>query len=81
MDSKTQNIYSKNNAIKTIFPRGSVNMTGIEDHFDANLASFITYADANDSYRYLLVCNIYTHTFTSHHSIMNLQLVRINSAY
>ena len=30
-------------------------MSGIDDQFDADLASFISYADDNDGYKYLLV--------------------------
>ena len=28
-----------------------------------------------------LGCNIYTYSFTSHHSVLNLPLLRINSTY
>ena len=35
--------------------RGRVIVSGIDDQFDADLASFISYADDNDGYKYLLV--------------------------
>ena len=50
-----QESYSRNKGIKRKFQRGRVIVAGIDDQFDADLASFISYADENDDYKYLLV--------------------------
>ena len=50
-----QESYSRNKGVKRKFQRGRVIVAGIDDQFDADLASFISYADENDGYKYLLV--------------------------
>ena len=50
-----QESYSLNKGVKQTFQRGRVIVGGIDDQFDADLASFMSYADENDGYRYLLV--------------------------
>lgn len=49
-----QESYSRNKGVKRRFERSKVIVAGIDDQFDADLASFISYADENDGYRYLL---------------------------
>ena len=49
-----QESYSWKKAVKRKFQRGKVIVAGIDDQFDADLASFISYADEN-GYKYLLV--------------------------
>ena len=51
---QNQESYSRNKAVKRKFQRGKVVVAGIDDQFDADLASFISYADENDGYKYLL---------------------------
>ena len=41
--------------LKRKFQRGRVIVAGIDDQFDADLASLVHYADENDGYKYLLV--------------------------
>ena len=50
-----QEFYSRNKGVKRNFQRGRVIVAGIDDQFDADLASLIYYADDNDGYKYLLV--------------------------
>ena len=50
-----QNSYSINKTAKRNFQRSCVIVSGIDDQFDADLASFISYANDNDGYKYLLV--------------------------
>ena len=50
-----QESYSKNKSVKRKFQRGRVIVAGIDDQFDADLASLVYYADDNDGYKYLLV--------------------------
>ena len=50
-----QNSYSINKTAKRNFQRSHVIVSGIDDQFDADLASFISYANDNDGYKYLLV--------------------------
>ena len=50
-----QESYSHNKGVKRNFQRGRVIVAGIDDQFDADLASLIYYADDNDGYKYLLV--------------------------
>ena len=50
-----QESYSRNKGVKRTFQRGRVIVAGIDDQFDADLASLIYYADDNDGYKYLLV--------------------------
>ena len=50
-----QESYSRNKGVKRNFQRGRVIVAGIDNQFDADLASFIYYADDNDGYKYLLV--------------------------
>ena len=50
-----QESYSRNKGVKRKFQRGRMIVAGIDDQFDADLASFISYADENDGYKYLLV--------------------------
>ena len=50
-----QESYSCNKGVKRNFQRGRVIVAGIDDQFDADLASLIYYADNNDRYKYLLV--------------------------
>ena len=52
---RKQESYSRNKGVKRKFQRGRVIVAGIDDQFDADLASFISYADENDGYKYLLV--------------------------
>ena len=49
-----QESYSRNKGVKRSFQRGRVIVAGIDDQFDADLASFASYADENDGYKYLL---------------------------
>ena len=50
-----QESYSRNKGVKRIFEWGHVIVAGIDDQFDADLASLSYYADDNDGYKYLLV--------------------------
>ncbi|MCG8621103.1 MAG: transposase family protein, partial [Proteobacteria bacterium] len=50
-----QESYSRNKSVKRKFQRGRVIVAGIDDQFDADLASLVYYADDNDGYKYLLV--------------------------
>ena len=50
-----QNSYSINKTAKRNFQRSRVIVSGIDDQFDADLASFIPYSNDNDDYKYLLV--------------------------
>ena len=47
--------YSRNKRVKRNFQRGKVIVAGIDDQFDIDLASLVSYADDNDGYKYLLV--------------------------
>ena len=49
--------YSKNKAVNRQFQRSRVIVSGIDDQWDIDLASFISFADENDQYKYL-VCVI-----------------------
>ena len=50
-----QNSYSINKTAKRNFQRSRVIVSGIDDQFDADLASFVLYSDDHDGYKYLLV--------------------------
>ena len=50
-----QESYSRNKSVKRNFQRGRVIVAGIDDQFDADLASLVYYSDDNDGYKYLLV--------------------------
>ena len=50
-----QESYSRNKGVKRQFERGRVIVAGIDDQFDADLASLSLYADDNDGFKYLLV--------------------------
>ena len=50
-----QESYSRNKSVKRKFQHGRVIVAGIDDQFDADLASLVYYADDNDGYKYLLV--------------------------
>ena len=50
-----QESYSRNKSIKRKFQHERVIVAGIDDQFDADLASLVYYADDNDGYKYLLV--------------------------
>ena len=50
-----QESYSRNKSVKRNFQRGRVIVSGIDDQFDADLASLVYYSDDNDGYKYLLV--------------------------
>ena len=52
---QNQDAYSLNKAVKRNFHRGRVVVSGIDDQWDADLASFARDSDENDGYRYLLV--------------------------
>ena len=52
---QNQESYSRNKGVKRNFQTGRVIVAGIDDQFDADLASLIYYADDNDGYKYLLV--------------------------
>ena len=52
---QNQNSYSLNKSVKRNFRRGRVIVSGIDDQWDADLASFSAYESSNDGYRYLLV--------------------------
>ena len=52
---QNQDIYSLNKSVKRNFQRGRVIVSGIDDQWDADLASLIREADQNDDYKYLLV--------------------------
>ena len=45
--------YSTNKAVKRHFQRGRVVVSGIDDQWDADLASLIPFGEANDGYKYL----------------------------
>ena len=49
-----QESYSRNKGVKRKFEWGHVIIAGIDDQFDADLASLSYYADDNDGYKYLL---------------------------
>ena len=46
-----QEYYSQNKGVKRQFERGRVIVAGIDDQFDADLASLSLYADDNDGYK------------------------------
>ena len=46
--------YSKNKGLNRQFQRSRVIVSGIDDQWDADLASFISFSDENDGYKYLL---------------------------
>ena len=50
-----QESYSRNKKVTRQFKRGRVIVEGIDDQFDADLASLIDYSETNDGYKYLLV--------------------------
>ena len=50
-----KNSYSINKTAKRNFQRSCVIVNRIDDQFDAELASFISYANDNNGYKYLLV--------------------------
>ena len=52
---ENQDTYSLNKAVRRNFQRGRVIVSGIDDQWDADLASFAHDADQNDGYKYLLV--------------------------
>ena len=52
---ENQDTYSLNKAVRRDFQRGRVIVSGIDDQWDADLASFAHDADQNDGYKYLLV--------------------------
>ena len=57
-----QESYSRNKSVKRKFQRGRVIVAGIDDQFDADLASLVYYSDDNDGYKYLLVViDIFSH--------------------
>ena len=59
---QTEESYSQNKGIKRKFQRGRVIVAGIDDQFDADLASLISYVDENNGYKYLLaVIDIFSH--------------------
>ena len=61
LDTKTGLIQSKQRYKKKI-SKGRVIFAGIDDQFDADLASLISYADENNGYKYLLaVIDIFSH--------------------
>ena len=49
--------YSKNKGVNRQFQRSRVIVSGIDDQWDIDLASFISFSDENDNYKYL-VCVI-----------------------
>ena len=51
---QNQESYSRNKNVRRKFQRGKVIVSGIDDQFDADLASFIPYGSSNDDYKYLL---------------------------
>lgn len=51
---QNQEAYSLNKTVKRNFQRGRVIVSGIDDQWDADLASFIRYAQDNNGYKYLL---------------------------
>ena len=52
---QNQDAYSLNKSVKSNFQRGRVIVSGIDDQWDADLASFACDADENDGYKYLPV--------------------------
>ena len=52
---QNQDAYSLNKAIKRNFQRGRVIVSGIDDQWDVDLASFARDSEENDGYKYLLV--------------------------
>ena len=51
---QSQNTYSLNKAVKRNFSRGRVIVSGIDDQWDADLASFIPLSESNNGYMHLL---------------------------
>lgn len=51
---QNQTSYSTNRRIKRNFQRNRVIVAGIDDQWDADLASFINYSEENKTYQYLL---------------------------
>ena len=47
--------YSLNKHVNRNFKRGKVIVKGIDNQFDADLASMIDYGEQNNKYKYLLV--------------------------
>ena len=57
-----QESYSRNKSVKRKFQHDRVIVAGIDDQFDADLASLVHCADENDGYKYLLVViDIFSH--------------------
>ena len=57
-----QDAYNLNKAVKRNFQRGQVIVSGIDDQWDIDLASFARDADENDGYKYLVVViDIFSH--------------------
>ena len=52
---QNQDAYSLNKSVKRNFQHGRVVVSGIDDQWDADLASFACDRDENDGYKYLLV--------------------------
>lgn len=52
---QTQEGYSKNKKVNRQFQRNRVVVGGVDDQWDADLASFFSYAENNDQVKYLLV--------------------------
>lgn len=50
----TKNTYTLNKFVKRTFERNRVIVGGIDDQWDADLASFYSYRDTNDNFSYLL---------------------------
>ena len=59
---QNQDAYSLNKSVKRNFQCGRVVVSGIDDQWDADLASFARDGDENDGYQYLLVViDIFSH--------------------
>ena len=59
---QNQDAYSLNKSVKRNFQQGCVIVSGIDDQWDADLASFARDADENDGCKYLLiVIDIFSH--------------------
>ena len=52
---ENQDIYSLSKTVRRNFQRGRGIVSGIDDQWDADLASFAHDADQNDGYKYLLI--------------------------
>ena len=55
---ENQDTYSLNKAVRRNFQRGRVIVSGIDDQWDADLASFARDTEQNDGYKYGIFLNL-----------------------